>query len=59
MHAHAHPRVERSAEPPAAVLFAMAAVCRTAKMMGPAMTYISGEEMTHYTMNLIMDKWIK
>jgi len=30
----------------------------TAKMVGPAMTYISGEEMTHYTMNLIMDKWI-
>ena len=27
-------------------------------MQGPAMTYISGEEMTQYTMQLIMDKWI-
>jgi hypothetical protein len=29
------------------------------KMAGPPMVYIAGEEMTHYTMNLIMDKWIK
>ena len=30
-----------------------------AKMVAPKMVYISGEEMTHYCMNLIMDKWIK
>ncbi|KAJ1422224.1 hypothetical protein B484DRAFT_399166 [Ochromonadaceae sp. CCMP2298] len=29
------------------------------KIKAPAMVYISGEEMTHYTMNLIMDQWIK
>jgi len=29
------------------------------KMAGPPMVYIAGEEMTHYTMNLIMDKWIE
>jgi len=23
------------------------------------MVYISGEEMTHYTMNLILDNWVK
>ena len=25
----------------------------------PPMTYISGEEMTHYCMNLILEKWIR
>jgi isocitrate dehydrogenase len=29
------------------------------KMIAPKMVYISGEEMTTYCMNLIMDKWIK
>ena len=29
------------------------------KMVAPKMVYISGEEMTTYCMNLIMDKWIK
>jgi len=29
------------------------------KIMAPAMTYISGEEMTRYTMELIMEQWIK
>jgi len=29
------------------------------KLVAPPMVYISGEEMTHYTMNLIMDQWIK
>ena len=26
---------------------------------GAPMVYISGEEMTHYTMHLILEKWIK
>lgn len=30
-----------------------------AKIVAPPMVYISGEEMTHYCMNLIMDEWIK
>ncbi|CAD7966660.1 unnamed protein product [Amoebophrya sp. A120] len=29
------------------------------KMQAPPMVYISGEEMTHYACNLMMDKWIK
>lgn len=29
------------------------------KIVCPPMVYISGEEMTHYTMNLILDQWIK
>jgi isocitrate dehydrogenase len=29
------------------------------KMKAPKMVYISGEEMTNYCMNLILDKWIK
>lgn len=29
------------------------------KIVAPPMVYISGEEMTHYTMNLILDQWIK
>ena len=29
------------------------------KVVAPKMVYISGEEMTHYTMNLILDQWIK
>ncbi|CAD7931570.1 unnamed protein product [Amoebophrya sp. A25] len=29
------------------------------KMVAPAMVYISGEEMTHYACNLMMDKWIR
>lgn len=28
------------------------------KIAAPPMVYIAGEEMTHYTMNLIMDSWI-
>jgi isocitrate dehydrogenase len=28
------------------------------KMVAPPMVYISGEEMTRYTMDLIMEKWI-
>jgi isocitrate dehydrogenase len=31
----------------------------TKKIVAPAMVYIAGEEMTHYTMNLIMDQWIR
>lgn len=29
------------------------------KIDAPPMVYIAGEEMTHYTMNLILDQWIK
>lgn len=29
------------------------------KVIAPPMVYISGEEMTHYTMNLILDRWVK
>mmetsp|Transcript_9592 Transcript_9592/g.14376 ORF Transcript_9592/g.14376 Transcript_9592/m.14376 type:complete len:486 (+) Transcript_9592:52-1509(+) len=29
------------------------------KIVAPPMVYISGEEMTRYTMELILDKWIK
>jgi len=29
------------------------------KISAPPMVYISGEEMTHYTMNLILDQWIR
>lgn len=29
------------------------------KIVSPPMTYISGEEMTHYCMNLILEQWIK
>ena len=29
------------------------------KFKAPAMVYISGEEMTRYTMELILDQWIK
>jgi len=29
------------------------------KVVAPPMVYISGEEMTHYTMNLILDRWVK
>ena len=29
------------------------------KIVAPAMVYISGEEMTHHCMNLIMESWIK
>lgn len=29
------------------------------KLVSPPMTYISGEEMTHYCMQLIMEKWIE
>eukprot|EP00746_Dinoflagellata_sp_MGD_P011871 gnl/MRDRNA2_/MRDRNA2_125078_c0_seq1.p1 gnl/MRDRNA2_/MRDRNA2_125078_c0~~gnl/MRDRNA2_/MRDRNA2_125078_c0_seq1.p1 ORF type:complete len:547 (-),score=112.16 gnl/MRDRNA2_/MRDRNA2_125078_c0_seq1:7-1647(-) len=29
------------------------------KLVAPPMCYISGEEMTNYTMKLIMDQWIK
>ena len=29
------------------------------KIISPPMVYISGEEMTRYTMSLILDKWIK
>lgn len=32
---------------------------RGSKIQAPPMVYISGEEMTHYAMNLIMDNWIK
>jgi isocitrate dehydrogenase len=31
----------------------------TQKIIAPPMVYISGEEMTHYTMNLILEQWIK
>lgn len=27
------------------------------KLQAPPMVYISGEEMTHYACNLMMDKW--
>ena len=29
------------------------------KVIAPSMVYISGEEMTHYAMNLIVDQWVK
>jgi len=29
------------------------------KLVAPAMTYISGEEMTRYTMELILEQWIR
>lgn len=29
------------------------------KIVAPPMVYISGEEMTHYTMQLILEQWIK
>lgn len=29
------------------------------KIKAPKMVYVGGEEMTHYTMGLIMDKWIQ
>jgi isocitrate dehydrogenase len=29
------------------------------KIIAPPMVYIGGEEMTHYTMKLILDQWIK
>jgi isocitrate dehydrogenase len=29
------------------------------KVLAPPMVYISGEEMTHYAMDLIVDQWIK
>lgn len=29
------------------------------KIVSPPMVYISGEEMTHYTMELILEQWIK
>ena len=29
------------------------------KLLAPPMVYISGEEMTRYTMGLILDQWIK
>ena len=29
------------------------------KVTAPPMVYIAGEEMTHYTMNLIIDQWVK
>ena len=28
------------------------------KMKAPEMVYISGEEMTHYCCNLMMEKWV-
>lgn len=31
----------------------------TNKLAAPALTYIKGEEMTSYTMDLIMDQWIR
>ena len=36
----------------------MAAAAK-AKMVAPKMVFIKGEEMTHYCMELIMEKWIK
>ena len=29
------------------------------KVVAPPMVYIAGEEMTHYAMDLIVDKWVK
>lgn len=29
------------------------------KVVAPPMVYIAGEEMTHYTMNIIVDQWVK
>ena len=29
------------------------------KLVAPAMTYISGEEMTRYTMELILEQWVR
>eukprot|EP00039_Didymoeca_costata_P019399 m.337389 g.337389 ORF g.337389 m.337389 type:complete len:476 (-) comp18115_c0_seq1:108-1535(-) len=37
----------------------MSTMARGSKIQAPPMVYISGEEMTHYAMNLIMDNWIK
>jgi len=34
-------------------------VLSRSKFTAPPMVYIAGEEMTHYTMNLIIDKWVK
>ena len=31
----------------------------SSKVVAPPMVYIAGEEMTHYTMNLILDRWVK
>jgi len=37
--------------------FAAAAAANT-KIVAPPMVYVSGEEMTRYTMQLILDKWV-
>jgi len=31
----------------------------SSKLVAPSMVYISGEEMTHYCMNIILDEWIR
>ena len=31
----------------------------SSKLVAPPMVYISGEEMTTYCMNLILDQWVK
>merc|ERR1719478_1354704 len=50
-------RSARSARPFEAL--ALRCLSTKAKVMAPPMVFISGEEMTHYAMNLIRDKWVE
>merc|ERR1719453_2299117 len=51
--------IRRATVPLLSPLSARAMCSGGAKLQAPPMVYISGEEMTHYCMNLILDKWIR